>query len=626
MDQKITEITGRRVVFFSAVGMTSLFPALLLAVSLPESRFDCLSIFMLILYAILLIWISFYFWTATFGFLVRVSGRDRLAITKTDRETSHCPPVRTAIIMPIHNEFPDRVFAGLEAVSRSLVETGSYSQFDFFVLSDSTDPDIRAEEEFRTRVLRCKVPGKIQVFYRNRKNNTGRKVGNIRDFCARWGREYRYMIVLDADSIMSGETIVRMVRIMEHNPGVALLQAPPFLVNRKSLFARVQQFASRAYGPIVMAGLNFWQGGEGNYWGHNAVIRIEPYVKHCELPRLPGKEPFGGELWSHDFVEAALLRRAGWEVWLAYDLEGSYEEIPPTLISFAARERRWCQGNIQHTRLIGNQGFHPISRLHLLSGIMSYLSAPILFLFIVASGLDVYFYPWEEAVFGNRAVSSLHPVAFALLVQTVFMFVLPRIFSLVWLFRQPGLLKSFGGRVRACLSTVLETLLSITVSPILIMFKTRFVISTLLGHGISWTEQRRDDHRVGLREAFSVHAGQTALGLIAGIIPFFCAGAYFWWFAPALLWLVFSVPISVFLSRADAGEKALKLGLFLIPEETSPPRVLCLLSQRLRMEQEPLRFEPPTVEPAVFLPSEAFPGFFPHTRPNGNAGNLMDRL
>ncbi|MGH7005945.1 MAG: glucans biosynthesis glucosyltransferase MdoH, partial [Alphaproteobacteria bacterium] len=202
------------------------------------------------------------------------------------------------------------------------------------------------------------------------------------DFLKRWGRHYDYMIVLDADSLMEGRTLVAMARHMDANPGAGLVQAPPVCINRNTLFARMLQFAGRIYGPVFAAGQAFWQMGEGNYWGHNAIIRVRPFTEHCGLPELPGRPPFGGHILSHDFVEAALLVRAGWSVWLAPDLGGSYEEVPPTLLDYAKRDHRWCQGNLQHSRIVGARNLNGVSRFHFIGGIMSYVASPLWLAFL----------------------------------------------------------------------------------------------------------------------------------------------------------------------------------------------------------------------------------------------------
>ncbi|WP_255210543.1 glucans biosynthesis glucosyltransferase MdoH [Methylogaea oryzae] len=296
--------------------------------------------------------------------------------------------LRTAVVMPVYNEDPERVSAGLRSIWQSLKETGRDGEFDLFILSDTRDAQCWLQEELNWYQLCEETGAHGRVFYRNRVHNTSRKCGNIAEFCERWGGRYRYMIVLDADSIMGGSTLVKMVETMEAQPQVALIQTPPIPVNHESLFVRVLQFSSSLYGGMFAAGLNYWQMCDGNYWGHNAIIRLKPFVEHCHLPKLPGREPFGGEIFSHDFVEAALLRRAGWEVWLAYDMGESYEELPTTLIDFAKRDRRWCQGNLQHAGVLLVRGMRPLSRLYMLMGMMSYLSSPLWAMFLMVTGIE----------------------------------------------------------------------------------------------------------------------------------------------------------------------------------------------------------------------------------------------
>ena len=288
---------------------------------------------------------------------------------------------RTVLLVPVYNENVTEVFARIQAMREFLQAAGAEKGFDFFVLSDSTDPECRAAEIAAWR--RAREDKSMRIFYRHRADNTGHKAGNIADFCRNWGANYDYMIVLDADSLMTGRTLARLVNLMDTNPRSALIQAAPLLVGGESLFARTQQFASWAYGRMFAAGLAKLQGPDGNYWGHNAIIRVRPFMEHCGLPILPGRPPLGGEIMSHDFVEAALLRRAGWDVWMAPEFEGSYETCPPTLIDHLKRDRRWCQGNLQHVRLVFAQGLRMPSRLHLAFGALSYLSSPLWLMLIV---------------------------------------------------------------------------------------------------------------------------------------------------------------------------------------------------------------------------------------------------
>ena len=586
--------TLRRGAFFLLVLATTLIALGLLFSVFQTNGLSPMERLLLLLYAILFAWICVSFWTAFLGFLVCLSGRDSWAISRRP-DIPGAPtgaPPRTAILMPIYNEDSERVFAGLRAMHQSLVETGQLEAFDFFILSDTRDPEVWVEEELRWQDMVLALDGKGRIFYRNRPENTARKSGNLEDFCTRWGGRYRYMIVLDADSLMQGETLAAMVRIMERQPRVALLQTPPVPINRVSLFARILQFAGGLYGRMFTAGLNFWQLGASNYWGHNAIIRVQPFLEHCGLPVLPGREPFGGSILSHDFVEAALLRRAGWEVWLAYDLPGSYEEIPPTLIDYAKRDRRWCQGNLQHVRLVFARGFSPLSRLHFAMGVMSYLASPLWLLFLIATGVEAYLQTQQELVyfFGDHW-APVWPVSFAVemttvLLVTLAMLFLPKLLALALLLADAELRRAHGGMWRATLSVVLETVFSVLTAPVLMLFQTQFVLAILLRRAVGWPAQQRGDHQTGFQEAALVHGGQTLLGVAAGVLSYLYVPEFFWWFIPVLLGLVLAIPVSMLSSSLALGRLTRDWGLFLTPEETDPPAVLRYLEEHLE-EDEP---------------------------------------
>jgi membrane glycosyltransferase len=336
----------------------------------------------LALFVLLFAWIAFSFMSALAGFVVLLTGKkDELGIDPSaPLPTIHS---RTAMLLPTYNEDPHRVLARLRAIYESIEATGRGAQFDWFVLSDTTDPAIWITEEKCFLKLRQDIGGAATLFYRHRPENTARKSGNIEEWVRRFGADYECMLILDADSLMTGDCIVRLVAAMESHPKAALIQTLPVIVNARSLFARWQQFAGRLYGPMLAAGIAWWHGSEGNYWGHNAIIRIRAFAQYAGLPELGGRKPFGGHIMSHDFIEAALMRRGGWAIHMAPTLRGSYEESPPTLSDFAARDRRWCQGNLQHLALLPTRGFHWISRLHLLTGIGSYLTSPLWLAFLM---------------------------------------------------------------------------------------------------------------------------------------------------------------------------------------------------------------------------------------------------
>src|SRR5690606_8517407 len=345
---------------------------------------------------------------------------------------------RTALVMPIYHEDPEQVGLRLAATYHSLAATGQLAHFDVFILSDSRDPDIVAREQALWDRLCRELDAGGRLFYRNRTENRGRKAGNIADFCRRWGGRYRYFVVLDADSVMAGPTLVRLVQLMEANPDAGLIQTVPRPVGGETLLARILQFSAGLYGPLLAAGLNYWFQNESNYWGHNAIIRTEAFMASAALPILPGSPPFGGEILSHDFVEAAFLRRAGWGVWLVPELGGSYEELPATLSDFVNRDRRWCQGNLQHLRLLTTKGLRPASRAHLLTGAMAYLASPLWLTLLLLTSLEAAraaLIPWDyfadATSFGPAWPIARRAELLGLFAATLGILMLPRFLALL---------------------------------------------------------------------------------------------------------------------------------------------------------------------------------------------------
>ncbi len=582
----------RRFFFFSAIfGLTSL-ATWFMADLLWREGISVLEGLILTLFVILFAHIAAGFCTALVGFYVINRGGDSSRITATLPEGGEPMLAKTAIVMPAFNEDVSRVFEGLRVVFRSVQETKQLEHFDFFVLSDSNQPNQWIQEEVAWAELCKQVGGFGKIFYRKRRQSINKKAGNVADFLRRWGRRYRYMIVLDADSIMTGKALVQLVALMEKNPQVGLIQTAPRIVNGETLFARIQSFASRLYSPLFLAGLNYWQQHEGNFWGHNAVVRVQPFIDHCSLPELPGSEPFGGRILSHDFVEAALMRKAGWAVWLAGDIDGSYEEGPPTLIESAKRDRRWCQGNLQHAWLLTTRGFRPASRFHLLMGVMGYVSSPLWLLFMILSTIHVFSLlassavavpGWVTDTTSLFGVDLQVPAALTLFALTMLLIFVPKIVSVVVTLGDRADAARFGGKTRLVVSALLETVVSALLAPINMVFNSKFVLFTLLGQGVAWVTQKRgsDDDGTDWREAIITHGGQTAFGLVWGVSAFVLSPPFFWWLSPVLAGLVLAVPISILLSKAGVGRAARRLGIFLTPEETAPPYELKRLQQNL---------------------------------------------
>ncbi len=544
---------------------------------------------MLGLFLVLFAQVATGFTHALFGFYVLNRGGDFRRIQRSLPEHDPEAPLGpTAVVMPVCNEDPSRVFEGLRVIYRSLEETGRLAHFDFFILSDTGDPNKWIQEELAWVELCKQVGGFGRIFYRKRRQGINKKSGNVADFLRRWGSRYRYFAVLDADSIMTGRAIVRLVQLMERNPDVGILQSVPRLVRGETLFARLQQFANRLYSPVFLAGLNYWQQGEGNFWGHNAVIRTAPFMEQCSLPDLPGSEPFGGRILSHDFVEAALMVKAGWSVWLAYDLDGSYEEGPPTVIDSAKRDRRWCQGNMQHSWLLFAKGFRAANRVHLLMGIMGYVASPLWLLFLLLSTIHVFDQVRAggsggvgELIFEHWGYYFELPQTLALFGLTLVMLFLPKVLGVVVQWRAEGRQPLHGGRVRMVVAALGETVLSSLLAPVNMLFHAKFVVFILLGQGVGWVTQRRDAEGNDWREAILTHWGHTVFGLVWGISTYVMIPGFFWWLSPVLAGMVLSIPLSIFLGSEAAGRFARRLGLFLFPEESMPPYELRRLEKNL---------------------------------------------
>ncbi len=530
----------------------------------------------LFLFAILFAWIVSSFWVACFGAWSRL-GRTQLLPLKSGPAPG-LTASRTAIIMPGYNEDVTGVFAGVRAIYESV---GARPGFDFYILSDSTNPSHWVAEEMEWQRLRRELGDNI--FYRHRPQNIGRKAGNIQDFCENWGRLYDYMVVLDADSLMTGDTLARLVTMMDANPRAGLIQVPAQLVGRTSLFARILQFSSSVYGPLYNAGLAFLQQADGNYWGHNAIIRVRAFMAHCGLPKLPGKPPFGGEIMSHDFVEAAFLRRGGWDVWMAPDLGGSFEEPPPTISDFLKRDRRWCQGNLQHLRIVFAQGLKMPSRLHLVMGIMSYLSSPIWLVLLIVSAVEMLgVKPHPAAVFTNTWVGGIQPALPLSLSHTVDLLPLvlatlavlfgPKLLSVVLLMRDPQALRAHGGLSAVLRGVLGESIFSTLLAPVVMLQHSWFVFNILAGIATGWGAQQRQDRALPIGFVIRGFAAHTLIGVGAALI-LYGTGA-FGWFVPLLAGMLLSVPLVWLTSSLELGERLHRAGWFLVPSETQGLPVL----------------------------------------------------
>jgi len=515
----------------------------------------------LALFAINLAWVSAAAATAVAGAALLMTARPQEGHVAPFRTRSH-----TAIVFPIRNEHLGRVMGGARAVHDALVQAKADHAFEIFFLSDTSDTALARDEEAAFQQLRLARP-EAKVFYRRRTLNHGRKAGNIADFVQRWGARYTYMAVFDADSLMSASALVQLVQRMDDRPRTALIQTLPAIVNAQTLFARTQQFAMRAYGQIFGAGLAWWSGGAGNFWGHNAIIRVRAFAAHASLPVLPGKGPLGGHILSHDFVEAALLRRAGWRVEIAPEISGSYEECPPTLTDMSERDRRWAQGNLQHISLIGARGFDPVSRAHIIAGLMGYLSAPLWFALVIAGvGLA-----WLRPSVSEGALSGDGGAGALLFAFTALIVLSPKLLALLlW---SAGRLPGWSMHPRFIAGVLVEAAVSAATAPVLMLNQTISIASTLLGKDTGWRPQTRGacgPPSESLMVRYGVH---VVLGLALAVAAVAHDGAMAAWTAPVALGLMLAAPVSAMLSRAPRRH-GLLWRLTATPEDMSPPAVV----------------------------------------------------
>lgn len=508
-----------------------------------DAGFALLEMVLLALIAFNFFWIAFTVSTVLLG-LYGLSQRNRTQTRGTAR------PMKVALLIPIYNEVPWYVLGNAQTMLQELHGRGGQHTYEMFILSDTRDNAIAEQERASVEALRSMLPPSSRLYYRRREDNAGRKVGNISDWVRRWGAGYEAMLVLDADSLMTGRAIARLADALSRDPGAGLIQSYPQLIGAQSVFGRMQQFANGVYGLALAEGLARWAGHEGNYWGHNAIIRTRAFAACAGLPLL--RSPFGGGdklIMSHDFVEAGLLRRAGWSVQFLPRIRGSYEETPATLVDHILRDRRWCQGNLQHLNLLHAKGFRAISRFHLFAGAIGYLMAPVWFALLVlwaiigrSEDASVISYFSEANPFRPSWPDMSEPNHVLVIVLIYAMLLAPKMLAAAALPLTGSRFSEYGGPLHFALSFLSEVVLAILYAPILMVQQMIAVFRTALGLQRGWDPQAREGGSYALRTLAACHALETVCGvaLWAGIL----SGTVSWWLAPIALSLLLAVPLS----------------------------------------------------------------------------------
>jgi len=511
-------------------------------------------------------WAVIGFWNAVIGFsILRLSQDPAAYVNPTLRRAGSDDPItaRVALTLFVRHEQAAAVIDRLRLMRRELESTGFGRQFHFFLLSDSAIPEYYAEEERLFAAFQAGDEHPDELIYRRRPLNTGFKAGNMRDFCERWGDDYDMFVPLDADSLMNAKALLRLVRVMQASPNLGIFQTLVVGAPATSFFTRAFQFGMRQGMRTYTTGAAWWQGDCGPFWGHNAAIRMAPYRDHCHLPKLSGEPPLGGDILSHDQVEAVLMRRAGWEVRVLSEEGGSWEQNPPALPDFIKRDLRWCQGNMQYFRLLNLPGLLPLSRIQLVLAILMYVGAPAWIGFIITATAQAFF---------PSAGPEPYPVdlGVGLLIASMGMVLSPKLFGILDILVQRRARQGYGGGVRLLLGAFLEFLFSSLLAPVISLAETIFMIGLCFGRRILWEAQRREGYRVPWGAAAKGLWPQTLFGALLTIALVIAAPGSIAWASPLLIALLLSIPLAVATSLPLVGEASVAVGICAIPEEKDP--------------------------------------------------------
>ena len=564
--QANSDLTRRRLILLTLNVATWLAMLALAARILSAGGWTVVDMIMFVCFVFGTPWAVLGFWNSVLGLWLLHVHKDPMGAVAPYAAAGDVPTpitIKTAIFMTLRNEDPARAVRRLRIIKDSVDATGEGRAFSYFVLSDTNKPDVAAAEEAAIAAWKASDPDAARITYRRRTDNTGFKAGNVRDFCDRWGKDYEVMLPLDADSLMSGETIVRLVRMMQAHPRIGILQSLVVGMPSSSAFARIFQFGMRHGMRSYTMGQAWWVGDCGPFWGHNAVVRMKPFIEGCELPMLPGKPPLGGHVLSHDQVEATLMRRAGYEVRVLPAEMGSWEENPPTMLDFAQRDVRWCQGNMQYIKLLDLPGLHAMSRFQLVWAILMFVGIPAWTLMIALLPIAA----WE----GQRIAD--YPVGLAIFLYVLFftMYLMPKIAGLIDAVLTKGGVARYGGPLRFGVATALELVFSFLQGAVSTIRTSIFMIGLAFGKSVIWGGQSRDAYGISWATAVRTLWPQTLFGVIVCGALWFIAPAVLWWSLPLTAGYLVAIPFAVLTASPALGRWFQRIGLAGIPEDFNPP-------------------------------------------------------
>jgi membrane glycosyltransferase len=560
-------LAGRQALFFSLVAAMMAGLLWLLTAALSANGIDGFDLALIVMFAVTLPWSVIGFWNASIGFLIMRFARHPTAVVcPVAAKVRGDEPITasTAIAVFVRNELPARVLRNLKPLMSNLAAAGLGDRFHVYILSDTSDPMIAAIEEAEFATFADTWKGLVPLTYRRRERNTGFKAGNMRDFCERWGDRHELAVTLDADSFMTADAVLRLIRVMQANPQLGILQGLVVGMPSTSAFARIFQFGMRLGMRSYTIGGAWWQGDCGPYWGHNAAVRLAPFIAHCHIEPLGRGGPLGGHVLSHDQVEAVLMRRAGYEVRVLPEEDLGWEENPPTLIEFIRRDLRWCQGTLQYWFFLFRPGIPFVSRYQLAFAVLMFLGSPAWMGLLVVGTIAV-------ARVETPAQFIRPDAGMALFLVVLVMWFAPKIATIIDVLTRPKLRSAFGGGVRFVANVVTETVFFLMLSPIMWFGHTVFLTGLLFGRTIGWIGQTRDDHAVpwsaAARQLWPQSLlGWASIGLLAvthpSAIPYalFIAGG-----------LALSIPLAVVTAWPAVGRAFARIGVGRLPEETAPP-------------------------------------------------------
>jgi membrane glycosyltransferase len=548
-------VLTRRLVFFAVVAAVASGLTALLVAALAPGGWHAWKIVALTAFAFTTPWTGICAAHAVIGFAILVFCRDPIGLVfpaaRDIRDDGPLPP--TAVALTVRNESMNVVLAALGHLLDELDRRGVVDAVTAFILSDTDDGPGAASEEADVGAFAAARHGEARVRYRRRSTNVGMKAGNLMEFFDHHAAGFELAIVLDADSEMSADAVLRLVRAMQADTSLGIVQQLTVGRPTEALFPRVFQFGMRAGMRVWATGQAWWQGAEGPYWGHNAVLRIAPFRTHCRLMPLAD----GSTILSHDQVEAALMAASGWGVRVLPIDDGSLEGNPPALPEFIRRDARWLTGNLQYLHLLTAPGLRAMGRWQLAQAILMFVGAPLYVIFAVACAAGAASTagpparPWLVVTLAGAWLCAIYAPKLAGYVETL----------LIRCRRA-----AYGGFTIMACGAAAEFTFTLLLDPIMELSKTVTVIRGLLGFRTGWTGQNRASRRISWIEASRLLAVHTVFGLFLTTCllrdQFSLMLA-----APFGVGLLLAIPFCVLTSSTYLGRRILAIGLFATPEE-----------------------------------------------------------